>query len=159
LFDQICMTLGGRASEELNFGKISTGAQNDLQQITRIAYSMVTVYGMNDKIGNISFYDPQAENTFTKPYSEETSRMIDEEVRKLIDKAYEATKELLTLKSRQVEMLAEALLQKEVLFQSDVEALIGKRPYEEKRALDVTDHDSNGVPPAVVVPPATVDSK
>ncbi len=159
LFDQICMTLGGRASEELNFGKISTGAQNDLQQITRIAYSMVTVYGMNDKIGNISFYDPQAENTFTKPYSEETSRMIDEEVRKLIDKAYEATKDLLTLKSRQVEMLAEALLQKEVLFQSDVEALIGKRPYEEKRALDVTDHDSNGVPAAVVVPPATVDSQ
>jgi AFG3 family protein len=159
LFDQICMTLGGRASEELNFGKISTGAQNDLQQITRIAYSMVTVYGMNDKIGNISFYDPQAENTFTKPYSEETSRMIDEEVRKLIDKAYEATKELLTLKTREVELLAEALLQKEVLFQSDVEALIGKRPYEEKRALDVTDHDSNGVPPAVVVPPATVDSK
>jgi AFG3 family protein len=158
LFDQICMTLGGRASEELNFGKISTGAQNDLQQITRIAYSMVTVYGMNDKIGNISFYDPQAENTFTKPYSEETSRMIDEEVRKLIDKAYEATKGLLTLKTRQVEMLAEALLQNEVHFQSDVEALIGKRPYEEKRALDVTDHDSNGVPPAVVVPPATVDS-
>jgi AFG3 family protein len=159
LFDQICMTLGGRASEELNFGKISTGAQNDLQQITKIAYSMVTVYGMNDKIGNVSFYDPQAENTFTKPYSEETSRMIDEEVRKLIDKAYEATKELLTHKSREVELLAEALLQKEVLFQSDVEALIGKRPYEEKRALDVTDHDSNGVPQAVVVPPATVDSK
>ncbi len=159
LFDQICMTLGGRASEELNFGKISTGAQNDLQQITRIAYSMVTVYGMNDKIGNVSFYDPQAENTFTKPYSEETSRMIDEEVRKLIDKAYEATKHLLTLKRREVEMLAEALLLKEVLFQSDVEALIGKRPYEEKRALDVTDHESNGVPAAVVVPPATVDVK
>jgi len=159
LFDQICMTLGGRASEELNFGKISTGAQNDLQQITRIAYSMVTVYGMNDKIGNVSFYDPQAENTFTKPYSEETSRMIDEEVRKLIDKAYEATKHLLTLKSHEVELLAEALLLKEVLFQSDVEALIGKRPYEEKRALDVTDHESNGVPPAVVSPPATVDVK
>jgi len=65
-FDQICMTLGGRASEELNFGKISTGAQNDLQQITRIAYSMVTVYGMNDKVGNVSFYDPAAENSFTK---------------------------------------------------------------------------------------------
>ncbi|HLX66640.1 MAG TPA: ATP-dependent zinc metalloprotease FtsH [Puia sp.] len=159
LFDQICMTLGGRASEELNFGKISTGAQNDLQQITRIAYSMVTVYGMNDKIGNVSFYDPQVENSFTKPYSEETSRMIDEEVRKLIDKAYEATKHLLTLRQREVELLAEALLQKEVLFQSDVEALIGKRPYEEKRVLDVTDHDSNGVPPAVVVPPATVDAK
>jgi AFG3 family protein len=159
LFDQICMTLGGRASEELNFGKISTGAQNDLQQITKIAYSMVTVYGMNDKIGNVSFYDPQAENTFTKPYSEETSRLIDEEVRKLIDKAYEATKQLLTIKQREVELLAEALLQKEVLFQSDVEALIGKRPYEEKRALDVTDHESNGVPQAVVIPPATEEVK
>ncbi len=140
LFDQICMTLGGRASEELNFGKISTGAQNDLQQITRIAYSMVTVYGMNEKVGNVSFYDPAAENSFTKPYSEETSKLIDEEVRKLIDKAYEYTKELLTGKTKEVKILAEALLEKEVLFQSDVEALIGKRPYEEKRALDVTDH-------------------
>src|SRR6202020_2017035 len=106
--DQICMTLGGRASEELNFGKISTGAQNDLQQITRIAYSMVTVYGMNDKVGNVSFYDPQAENTFRKPYSEETSKIIDEEVRKLIDKAYEATKLLLTTKNKEVILLAEA---------------------------------------------------
>jgi AFG3 family protein len=159
LFDQICMTLGGRASEELNFGKISTGAQNDLQQITRIAYSMVTVYGMNEKVGNVSFFDPQQENSFTKPYSEETSKMIDEEVRKLIDKAYEATKHLLTSKSREVEMLAEALLLKEVLFQSDVETLIGKRPSEDKRALDVTDHESNGVPPAIVVPPTTEEVK
>ena len=156
LFDQICMTLGGRASEELNFGKISTGAQNDLQQITKIAYSMVTVYGMNDKVGNISFYDPQVENSFTKPYSEETSRIIDEEVRKLIDRAYDATKQLLTGKSREVRTLAEALLEREVLFQSDVETLIGKRPYEEKRALDVSE---NGVPPAVVVPPATEEVK
>jgi AFG3 family protein len=140
LFDQICMTLGGRASEELNFHKISTGAQNDLQQITRIAYSMVTVYGMNDKVGNISFYDPAQENSFTKPYSEETSKLIDEEVRKLIDKAYDHTKELLRGKSKEVIKLAEALLVKEVLFQSDVETLIGKRPYEEKRALDVSDH-------------------
>ena len=77
---------------KLNFKKISTGAQNDLQQVTRIAYSMVTVYGMNEKIGNVSFYDPAQENQFTKPYSEETSRLIDEEVRKLIDKAYEFTK-------------------------------------------------------------------
>jgi len=147
LFDQICMTLGGRASEELNFGKISTGAQNDLQQITRIAYSMVTVYGMNAKVGNVSFFDPQQENSFTKPYSEETSKMIDEEVRKLIDDAFIHTKELLTQKSKEVKILAEALLDKEVLFQSDVEALIGKRPYEEKRALDVSDHEehhSNG---------------
>lgn len=137
LNDQICMTLGGRASEEIFFGKISTGAQNDLQQITRIAYSMVTVYGMNDKVGNISFYDPQQENAFTKPYSDETAKMIDQEVRKLIDEAYDKTKKLLTEKRADVEKLANALLEKEVLFQSDVEALIGKRPFEEKKHLAV----------------------
>jgi cell division protease FtsH len=137
LNDQICMTLGGRASEEIFFKKISTGAQNDLQQITRIAYSMVTVYGMNDKIGNISYYDPQQENTFTKPYSDETAKLIDEEVRKLIDEAYEKTKQLLTEKREDVVKLAHALLEKEVLFQSDVEALIGKRPFEEKKSLSV----------------------
>jgi AFG3 family protein len=144
LFDQICMTLGGRASEDIFFHKISTGAQNDLQQITKMAYAMVTVYGMNDKIGNVSFYDPQTENAFTKPYSEETSKMIDEEVRKLIDQAYEYTKKLLTEKKPQVEKLAEALLDKEVLFQSDVEALIGKRPYEEKKVLDVDGKEGHG---------------
>jgi AFG3 family protein len=155
LMDQICMTLGGRAAEEIFFGKISTGAQNDLQQITRIAYSMVTVYGMNEKVGNVSFYDPAAENSFTKPYSEETSKLIDEEVRKLIDVAYIQTKDLLNSKKGEVAKLAEALLDKEVLFQSDVEALIGKRPWSEKKTLDVdSDGDghetgaiSEGVPP------------
>jgi len=156
LIDQICMTLGGRASEEIFFSKISTGAQNDLQQITKIAYAMVSIYGMNDKVGNISFYDPQqGEYNFTKPYSDETAKMIDQEVRKLIDGAYERTKQLLTEKKAQVEKLAEALLEREVLFQSDVETLIGKRPYEEKKMLDVHDEDtkkeegeiSAGVPP------------
>ncbi|NII24925.1 ATP-dependent metallopeptidase FtsH/Yme1/Tma family protein [Pseudoflavitalea sp. X16] len=144
LTDQICMTLGGRASEDIFFGKISTGAQNDLQQVTRIAYSMITVYGMNEKVGNVSFYDPAAENSFTKPYSEETSRLIDDEVRKLIEDAYIKTKELLVEKKGQVEKLAEALLDKEVLFQSDVEALIGKRPYGEKKLLDVDGNPGHG---------------
>jgi cell division protease FtsH len=154
LNDQICMTLGGRASEDIFFGKISTGAQNDLQQITRIAYAMVTVYGMNNKVGNISYYDPNQDQTFTKPYSEETSKIIDQEVRLLIDTAYERTKQLLLDKKIQVETLAEKLLEKEVLFQSDVEALIGRRPYEEKKALgeddDIAHHEggiSEGVPP------------
>ncbi|HEX4957303.1 MAG TPA: ATP-dependent zinc metalloprotease FtsH [Lacibacter sp.] len=136
LIDQICMTLGGRAAEDIFFGKISTGAQNDLQQITRIAYAMVSVYGMNDKVGNVSFYDPNQDQTFTKPYSDETAKMIDEEVRKLIDAAYERTKALLTEKKNEVETLAKKLLDKEVLFQSDVEALIGKRPFEQKKLLD-----------------------
>lgn len=156
LIDQICMTLGGRVSEEIFFGKISTGAQNDLQQITKIAYAMVSVYGMNGKVGNVSFYDPQqGEYNFTKPYSDETAKMIDQEVRTLIDDAYERTKKLLTDKKPQVEKLAEALLDKEVLFQSDVEALIGKRPFEEKKTLDVHEENiasnngeiSAGVPP------------
>jgi cell division protein FtsX len=111
--------------------------QNDLQQITKIAYSMVTVYGMNEKVGRVSFYDPQQENSFTKPYSEETSKLIDEEVRKLIDVGYARTKSLLIEKKEQVRIVAEALLEREDLFQSDVEALIGKRPYEEKKVLDV----------------------
>ncbi|MEY3324034.1 MAG: hypothetical protein RL316_1416 [Bacteroidota bacterium] len=135
LNDQICMTLGGRASEDIFFGKISTGAQNDLQQITRMAYSMVTVYGMNEKVGNVSFYDPQQENTFTKPYSDDTAKLIDFEVRHLIDTAYERTKQLLTARKEEVEKLANALLEKEVLFQSDVEALIGKRPFEDKKVI------------------------
>lgn len=137
LMDQICMTLGGRASEDIFFGKISTGASNDLQQITKIAYSMITVYGMNDKVGNISYYDPNQENVFTKPFSEETGKMIDEEVRKLIDNAYQITKKLLLEKKGDVEKLAKELLKKEVLFKSDVESLIGKRPFEEKKALDI----------------------
>ena len=98
---------------------------------------MVTIYGMNDKVGNVSFYDPQQESAFTKPYSEETSKIIDQEVRKLIDDAFGKTKNLLTQKKEQVKILAEALLEREVLFQSDVEALIGKRPFEEKKVLDV----------------------
>lgn len=150
LQDQICMTLGGRASEQIFFGKISTGASNDLQQVTKIAYSMVMVYGMTEKIGNVSYYDPQNENAFNKPYSEETGKMIDEEVREIIDSAYERTVALLSEKKDEVEKLAKALLEKEVLFKSDVEKLIGKRPFEVED--DITHHEtdggiSTGVPP------------
>ena len=96
LEDRMAMALGGRVVEELVFGKISTGALSDLQQVTKMAYAMVTVYGMNDKLGNISFYDPQNEGSFQKPYAEETGRMIDEEVRKWSDGAYNRVKQLLT---------------------------------------------------------------
>ncbi len=162
LMDQICMTLGGRAAEEIFFGKISTGASNDLQQITKTAYGMVTVYGMNDKVGNVSYYDPNADQTFTKPFSEETGKIIDEEVRNLIVVAYARTKKLLVEKKADVEKLAKELLSKEVLFQSDVEALIGKRPFEEKKAVHVADDDDskqspseNGSPESgiVIAPP------
>ncbi len=143
LMDQICMTLGGRAAEEIFFGKISTGAANDLQQITKIAYSMVTAYGMNSKVGNVSFYDPSQENTFTKPFSEETGKIIDEEVRGIIDEAYQRTLKLLTEKKEQVEKLAKELLDKEVLHKSDVEILIGKRPFEEKKLVEIEPEQSN----------------
>lgn len=149
LLDQICMTLGGRAAEQIFFGKISTGASNDLQQVTRTAYSMITVYGMNKKVGNLSYYDPQQENQFTKPFSEETGKLIDEEARELIETAYVRTLDLLTEKRNEVELLAKALLEKEVLFKSDVETLIGKRPHEE--APEEEDPQpaglSEGVPP------------
>jgi cell division protease FtsH len=143
LMDQICMTLGGRAAEEVFFGKISTGAANDLQQITKIAYSMVTAYGMNSKVGNVSFYDPTQENTFTKPFSEETGKIIDEEVRGIINEAYQRTLKLLTEKKEQVEKLAKELLDKEVLHKSDVELLIGKRPFEEKKLVEIEPEQSN----------------
>ncbi len=161
LLDQICMTLGGRASESIFFNKISTGASNDLQQVTKMAYSMVTVYGMNEKIGNVSYYDPQQENTFQKPFSEETGKMIDEEVRKLIEMAFERTKQLLTEKKNEVEIIAKALLKREVLFKSDVEALIGKRPYEDKKALDFVDNPKDAVidPPIHVVDSNDTDLK
>ncbi len=130
MIDDMCMSLGGRAVEELVFGKISTGALSDLQHVTKMAYAMVSVYGMNDKVGNISFYDGQSEGSFTKPYSEETGRIIDEEVRKLVDSTYIKVKELLSVKMEAVKIIAEQLLKKEVLFKDDLETLIGKRPYE-----------------------------
>ena len=137
LTDQMCMTLGGRAAEQIFFGKISTGASNDLQQISKMAYSMVTTYGMNEKIGNVSFYDPSQENTFQKPFSEETGKIIDEEVRKMIAEAYQRTLQLLTEHKEEVEKLAKALLDKEVLHKSDVEELIGKRPFEPEKNGDI----------------------
>lgn len=143
LMDQICMTLGGRAAEEIFFDKISTGAANDLQQITKIAYSMVTAYGMSSKVGNVSFYDPTQESTFTKPFSEETGKIIDEEVRKIIDEAYQRTLNLLKEKKNEVAILAKELLDKEVLHKSDVEILIGKRPFEEKKLIEIEPEQSN----------------
>jgi cell division protease FtsH len=109
---------------------------------------MITVYGMNDKVGNVSYYDPTQENQFTKPYSEETGKMIDEEVRKLIDVAYIRTKALLTEKKGDVEKLAKELLDKEVLHQSDVEELIGKRPFEDKKP-----HVDTGLASDISAPP------
>jgi len=136
LMDAMCMTLGGRAAEEIFFGKISTGAQNDLERITKMAYAMVTIYGMNERVGNVSFNDPQNEYGFGKPYGEQTAQIIDEEVRKLIQQAYDRTKALLIDKKESAEILALELLKKEILFQSDLERLIGKRPFDQKTTYE-----------------------
>ncbi len=130
LLDEMCMALGGRAAEEIIFDKISTGALSDLERVTKVAYSMVTIYGMNSKIGNISFFDSkQSDYSFTKPYSEATAETIDDEVRLLVDSCYERTKEMLNKKKKELEIVATELLKKEIIFQSDLERLIGKRPF------------------------------
>ncbi|MBK7808463.1 MAG: ATP-dependent zinc metalloprotease FtsH [Saprospiraceae bacterium] len=127
LLDRMCMTLGGRAAEKIVFDKISTGAQNDLDQVTKMAYGMVTVYGMNKNVGNVSFY-AMSQDQFNKPYSNETARLIDDEVRILIEAQYQRAQDLLTEKRHELNELASMLLEKEVLLKSDVERLIGKRP-------------------------------
>ena len=127
LLDRMCMTLGGRAAESVVFDKISTGAQSDLDQVTKMAYSMIAVFGMNEKVGNVSFHGMQ-QDQFNKPYSDDTANIIDEEVRQLIDSQYDRAKALLRDRRDELELLAQELLTKEVLLKSDVERLVGPRP-------------------------------
>ncbi len=137
LLDEMCMALGGRAAEQIIFGKISTGALSDLERITKMAYSIVTVYGMNDKIGNISFYDSkQSEYSFNKPYSDATAELIDKEAKKIVDEAYVRTIKLLKTKIKELEILAQELLKREVIFQADLEKLIGKRPFDNQTSYE-----------------------
>ena len=136
LIDIVCMALGGRVAEDIIFGSVSTGAQNDLERITKTIYAMITLYGMNPRIGNISFNDSQGEYNFNRPYSEETAKMIDEEARKMISDAIDRTKELLLKHRNQLEILAQELLAKEVIFQADLERLIGKRPFDTKTSYE-----------------------
>lgn len=131
--NMMCMTLGGRVAEDIVFGRISTGAQNDLERITRMAYAMVTLYGMNDKVGNVSFHDPNNEYGFTKPYSEKTSEIIDQEVRNIITQCYTKTKALLTEKREMLEELSQILLKREILLQHDLEEILGPRPFDVKK--------------------------
>jgi AFG3 family protein len=136
ILDRMCMTMGGRAAESIIFDKISTGAQSDLDQVTRMAYAMVAVYGMNDKVGNVSYYGMQGDS-FNRPYSDDTATLMDNEVRKLADGAYARAKLLLVERRPELELIAQHLLEKEVLLKSDLEKLIGKRPYEDKPFIPV----------------------
>lgn len=132
MMDEMCMAFGGRAAEEIVFGKISTGALSDLERITKMAYGMVTIYGMNKEIGNMSYYDSKQSDSysFQKPYSDATAEKIDKEVRKIIDEAYQRTRALLTQHRQHLDVIARELLEKEILFQADLERLIGKRPFD-----------------------------
>lgn len=131
LLDFMCSTLGGRAAEELTFGDITNGASDDLDKVTKMAYAMVTVWGMNKTVGNVSFQE-NGEYNFTKPYSDATAQVIDQEVKTIIDNAYLRTRSLLIEKKEQLEAVAQELLHKEVIFREDLERLIGKRPFEEE---------------------------
>ena len=111
------------------FGKISTGALSDLEKVTKQAYSMVSIYGLNERIGNRSYYDSRGESSFTKPYSEETARIIDEEVSAVIEKAYDRAKDILATNRDKLEALAQSLLDNEVIFKEDVERILGARPF------------------------------
>ncbi len=135
LLDTVCMALGGRVAEDIQFNRISTGAQNDLERITNIAYDMITTYGMNENIGSVSYVD-RGDYNFKNQYSEQTAEMIDQEARKFIQNAYDRTKEVLEEKKDKLEKVAQALLEKEIIFQSDLEAILGKRPFSEKYSYD-----------------------
>ncbi len=129
ILDEMCSALGGRASEEINFGKVSTGALNDLEKVTKQAYAMVTYFGMSDKVGNISFYDSSGRNdySFVKPYSEKVAELIDAEVKQIIDEQYKRAKKILKENTKGLKALAEKLLEKEVIFAEDLETIFGKR--------------------------------
>jgi len=137
MLDEMCATLGGRASEDLTFGRISTGALNDLERVTKQAFAMISYFGMSDKIGNLSYYDSsgQQEYSFNKPYSEKTAEAIDEEVKNLIDLQYERAKSILKKNKKGLKQLAEILLEKEVIFSDDLEAIFGKRPWKTEEVL------------------------
>ena len=132
--DEMCATLGGRAAEKVIFDKISTGALSDLEKVTKQARAMVTVYGLNDEIGNLTYYDSsgQSEYGFTKPYSEETAQKIDEEISKIIEEQYQRAIDVLSQHKDKLTELAERLLEKEVIFKEDLEKIFGKRPFEKE---------------------------
>ncbi|MBE2245982.1 MAG: ATP-dependent zinc metalloprotease FtsH [Candidatus Competibacteraceae bacterium] len=131
LIDEMCAALGGRAAEQIEFGKVSTGALSDLEKVTKQAYAMITIYGLNDRIGNLSYYDStgQSDYTFSKPYSEKTAEIIDEEVKKLIESCYHRSTQILAENKEKLDVLAERLLEREILYREDLVEIFGERPW------------------------------
>ena len=129
ILDEMCATLGGRAAEEIIYNKISTGALNDLEKVSKQAKAMVLIYGFNEKIGNVTYYDSAGEQTFNKPYSEDTAKKIDTEIKKIIENEYSRAKKILKKYKTSLTELAKVLLQKEVIFKEDLEKVLGKRKW------------------------------
>jgi cell division protease FtsH len=141
MFDEMTATMGGRAAEQIIFGKVSTGALNDLEKVTKQAYAIITYFGLNDRVGNLSYYDStgQSEYSFTKPYSEKTAEVIDEEAHKLVEKAYQRALEILNSNKEKLKKLAQKLLDDEVIFYEDVEEIFGKREFDNGRDKELKD--------------------
>lgn len=141
LLDEMCSILGGRAAEEIIFNEISTGAQNDLEKVTKQAYAMISIYGMSPEIGNFSYYDStgQSDYTFSKPYSEQTAQKIDAEAKKMIEESYERAKKILSDNAKGHKELAELLLEREVVFSEDLEKIFGKREFPKRNAIEEKD--------------------
>jgi ATP-dependent metalloprotease FtsH len=162
IMDEMCAALGGRAAEEIIFGKVSTGALSDLEKITKQAYASIVYYGLNDQVGNVSYYDStgQSEYSFGKPYSEHQAEVIDFEVKKMIDEAYFRTKEILMNNKDKLTKLAEQLLEKEVIFRDDLEVIFGKRPFDKEEPVkeevvekvEDKNHNNTTPPPAGPTP-------
>ncbi len=135
MLDEMCATLGGRAAEKIIFNKISTGALSDLEKVTQQAKAMVTVYGLNDEIGNITYYDSsgQSDYNFSKPYSEETAKRIDKEISKIIEKQFVRACRLIKSHKGKLNKLASRLLEKEVIFKDDLVKILGNRAFEETK--------------------------
>ena len=131
MLDEMCAALGGRAAEKVIFDKVSTGALSDLEKVTKQARAMVTVYGLSDKVGNLTYYDSSGQNEygFTKPYSEQTAEIIDKEISDIIEKQYQRAIELLKKHKDKLVELAEVLLKDEVIFKDNLETIFGKRPF------------------------------
>ncbi len=138
MLDEMCATLGGRAAEKVMFDKISTGALNDLEKVTRQARAIVSIYGLNDKIGNLTYYDSsgQSDYTFTKPYSERTAQIIDEEISRIIENQYERAIDILNKHKSELTELAEILMEKEVIFEDNLVKIFGKRPFEKELPIE-----------------------
>jgi ATP-dependent metalloprotease FtsH len=145
MLDEMCATMGGRAAEKVVFDQISTGALSDLEKVTKQARAMVTIYGLNEKLGNITYYDSsgQSEYNFSKPYSEDTAKMIDEEIKQIIENEYQRAINLLTENKDKLLQLADLLIEKEVIFKDDLENIFGKRPFEKDFAEEKNDIEIN----------------